>query len=178
MSAALDATPTTDADSISYSRRLDLLAHHPLYDKDGELACPYDDLDRFIQHLETKCNGLFSFKAGMLEKRRQLGMNGNEKARQSVVFSICYDLYVRTPRPQCRYNQRWMDRHLVANASQSVRSKFSALGLCSHPSQSLKIMNEAIVKYLISIKSRLEDQKWSAAVKVDDFNYLHVAGGF
>jgi len=119
--AAFEVSNMESEDQWRYRGGLQKLFEWPLVEKDGSLKCPYENTELFIQHLDENCDGIFTWKAEMLRKCKNIKMDGSHKAKQHIMHSIMTDLAVAFRGPASRYNKQWMDRHLVAATSYSCR---------------------------------------------------------
>ena len=131
---------------------------HPLLTDEGDLLCPFDNIQRSIQHLELHCDGLFTWMASELHEQKNMALTGSLRGQRQVLFAIFHALQVRHGHrgfAAC-YVKQWLDRPLLGQTTYACRANFASFGLATHPQSTVRLMNAEIVKHLSRCREQLK----------------------
>ncbi|KAI8817457.1 uncharacterized protein EV422DRAFT_570799 [Fimicolochytrium jonesii] len=97
----IDEPTTPGPDGRTYAAKLQLLSRNPLTDEHGQLLSPIGNMEQFIEHMNTTCDGLVDMKMTMivgdvpLNRSSKWREKHRDTVRRRVFISILLDLSTR-----------------------------------------------------------------------------------
>ncbi|KAI8825651.1 uncharacterized protein EV422DRAFT_616729, partial [Fimicolochytrium jonesii] len=172
----IDEPTTPGPEGRTYAAKLQMLMENPLVHKHGQLLFPIGNMERFIDHMNTTCVGLFDMKMTMvvgdvpLKRSSKWSEKHHDRIRRRVFIAILLDLSTRHLR--ANYLQCWMSTQLqLSNVSTDQQTKIARVGLSLVPQHNTVRAQAAIAAHEGDVSARLALPNTSAVVLVDDFNW-------
>ncbi|KAI8827184.1 uncharacterized protein EV422DRAFT_594261 [Fimicolochytrium jonesii] len=172
----IDEPTTPGPEGRTYAAKLQMLMENPLEDEHGQLLFPIGNMERFIDHMNTTCDGLFDMKMTTvvgdvpLKRSSKWSEKHRDRIRRRVFISILLDF--STQHLHANHLQRWMSTQLqLSNVSTDQQTKIARVGLSLVPQPNTVRAQAAIAAHKGDVSAQLALPNTSAVVLVDDFNW-------